>query len=154
MQYAADPVAALRELRRAALAPAQPGRRALLGRSRALRERGRILAAASGRLPPPPPPPGAAGRSRSRRRAGSKTCSARAGLAATGHGEVQQRFEFTDLEVAVRAQMASGAGRWRSSTPRGGVPRGPTLTGAFAGSRQADGSYVQRNVFRYVVGRA
>jgi SAM-dependent methyltransferase len=114
VQYAAGPVAALRELRRVT------------------RAGGPFALAAPGQL---------------------EDLLARAGLTATGHGEVQQRFEFADLEVAVRAQMASGPARRAIEHAGAGAAR-EAITGAYAGSRQADGSYVQRNVFRYVVGRA
>ena len=149
VQYAADPVAALRELRRvtrsggpiAVLSWGDPSRC----------ETRSILAAIGGLLPPPPP--GAGGPFALAAPGQLEDLLARAGLAATGHGEVQQRFEFPDLEVAVRAQMASGPARRAIEHAGAGAAR-EAIAGAYAGNRQADGSYAQRNVFRYVVGRA
>ncbi len=149
VQYAADPVAALRELRRVTRAG---GPIAVLSWGDAERcETRSILAAIGGLLPPPPP--GAGGPFALAAPGQLEDLLARAGLTATGHGEVQQRFEFPDLEVAVRAQMASGPARRAIEHAGAGAAR-EAITGAYAGSRQADGSYVQRNVFRYVVGQA
>lgn len=149
VQYAADPVAALRELRRVTRAG---GPIAVLSWGDPERcETRSILAAIGGLLPPPPP--GAGGPFALAAPGQLEDLLARAGLTATGHGEVQQRFEFPDLEVAVRAQMASGPARRAIEHAGAGAAR-EAITAACAGSRQADGSYVQRNVFRYVVGRA
>jgi SAM-dependent methyltransferase len=147
VQYAADPVAALRELRRvthpgspvAVLSWGDPGRC----------ETRTILAAIGGLLPPPPP--GAGGPFALAAPGRLEELLAQAGLTPTGSGEVQQRFWFPDLEVAVRAQLASGPAR-RAIEHAGASATAAALTGAYAGNRQADGSYVQRNVFRYVIG--
>jgi SAM-dependent methyltransferase len=149
VQYAADPVAALRELSRVTRAG---GPVAVLSWGDPSRcETRSILAAIGGLLPPPPP--GAGGPFALAAPGQLEDLLARAGLTATGHGEVHQRFEFPDLEVAVRAQLASGPARRAIEQAGAGAVR-EAITGAYAGSRQADGSYVQRNVFRYVVGRA
>jgi len=142
VQYAADPVAALRELKRVTR-PGSPI--ALLSWGDPERcETRTILAAIGGLLPPPPP--GAEGPFALAAPGKLEELLAQAGLTATGSGEVQQRFSFPDLEVAIRAQMASGPARL-AIEHAGADATAAAITGAYAGNRQA-------NVFRYVVGRA
>jgi SAM-dependent methyltransferase len=149
VQYAADPVAALRELRRVA----QPGSPvAVLSWGDPERcETRTILAAIGGLLPPPPP--GAGGPFALAASGKLEELLGAAGLTAAGGGEVQQRFAFPDLDEAVRAQLASGPAR-RAIEHAGADATAAAITGAYDGNRQPDGSYVQRNVFRYVIGRA
>jgi hypothetical protein len=66
---------------------------------------------------------------------------------------VQQRFAFAALDEAVRAQLTSGPARM-AIEHAGAEATAAAITGAYDGNRQPDGSYVQRNVFRYVIGRA
>jgi SAM-dependent methyltransferase len=148
VQYAADPVSALRELRRVAV-PGSPVAVLSWGNPERCETR-TILAAIGGLLPPPP---GAGGPFALAAPGRLEELLNAAGLLAAGSGEVQQRFSFADLEVAVRAQLASGPAR-RAIEHAGAVAARAAITAAYAGNRQADGSYVQRNVFRYVIGTA
>jgi hypothetical protein len=53
----------------------------------------------------------------------------------------------------VRAQLTSGPARLAIEHTGAGATTA-AITGAYDGNRQPDGTYVQRNVFRYVIGRA
>jgi hypothetical protein len=53
----------------------------------------------------------------------------------------------------VRAQLTSGPARLAIEHAGAGATAA-AITGAYDGNRQPDGTYVQRNVFRYVIGRA
>ena len=149
VQYAAEPVGALRELKRVAR-PGSPVAVLSWGDPERCESR-TILAAIGGLLPPPPP--GAGGPFALAAPGRLEELLVAAGLTAAGSGEVQQEFSFPDLEMAVRAQLASGPARRAIEHAGTGAARA-AITGAYAGSRQADGRYVQRNVFRYVIGTA
>jgi SAM-dependent methyltransferase len=149
VQYAADPVAALRELRRVAL-PGSPVAVLSWGDPGRCESR-TILAAIGGLLPPPPP--GAEGPFALAAPGKLEELLGAAGLTAAGSGEVEQHFSFPDLDVAVRAQLTSGPARLAIEHAGAGATTA-AITGAYDGNRQPDGTYVQRNVFRYVIGRA
>ena len=149
VQYAADPVGALRELRRV-VQPGSPVGVLSWGDPDRCETR-TILAAIGGLLPPPPP--GAPGPFALATPGRLESLLADAGIEAVDSGEVQQAFRFPDLDEAVRAQLASGPAR-RAIDHAGLDAARAAITDAYAGNRQADGGYVQRNVFRYVVGRA
>jgi ubiquinone/menaquinone biosynthesis C-methylase UbiE len=149
VQYAADPVAALRELRRVA----QPGSPvAVLSWGDPERCETRTVLAAIGSILPPPPP-GAGGPFALAAPGKLEDLLAQAGLTPAGSGEVRQRFSYPDLQMAVRAQLSSGPAR-RAIEHAGADAATAAITEAYAGNRQADGSYAQRNVFRYVIGSA
>ena len=149
VQYAADPVAALRELRRVAL-PGSPVAVLSWGDPGRCESR-TILAAIGGLLPPPPP--GAEGPFALAAPGKLEELLGAAGMTAAGSGEVEQHFSFPDLDVAVRAQLTSGPARLAIEHAGAGATRA-AITGAYDGNRQPDGTYAQRNVFRYVIGRA
>jgi SAM-dependent methyltransferase len=149
VQYAADPVAALRELRRVAL-PGSPV--AMLSWGDPGRCESRPIVAAIGGLLPPPPP-GAEGPFALAAPGKLEELLGAAGLTAAGSGEVEQHFSFPDLDVAVRAQLTSGPARLAIEHAGAGATAA-AITGAYDGNRQPDGTYAQRNVFRYVIGRA
>lgn len=149
VQYAADPVAALAELRRVAQ-PSSPV--AVLSWGDPARcETRTILAAIGGLLPPPPP--GAGGPFALAEPGKLEGLVGCAGLRVTGSGEVDQQFSFPDLDEAVRAQLTSGPAR-RAIEHAGIEATRAAIRDAYAGNRQDDGRYVQRNVFRYVIGTA
>jgi hypothetical protein len=149
VQYAADPVAALGELKRVA----RPGSAvAVLSWGDPERCESRTILAAIGGLLPPPPP-GAEGPFALAAPGKLEELLGAAGLTAAGSGEVEQHFSFPDLDVAVRAQLTSGPARLAIEHAGAGATRA-AITGAYDGNRQPDGTYVQRNVFRYVIGRA
>jgi SAM-dependent methyltransferase len=149
VQYAADPVAALRELKRVAR-PGSPVAVLSWGDPERCETR-TILAAIGGLLPPPPP--GAEGPFALATPGRMEELLGAAGLTTAGSGEVQQHFSFPGLEVAVRAQLTSGPAHM-AIEHAGADATAAAITGAYAGNRQPDGTYVQRNVFRYVIGRA
>ena len=57
------------------------------------------------------------------------------------------------LDEAVRAQLTSGPARM-AIEHAGADATAAAIAGAYDGNRQPDGTYVQHNVFRYVIGRA
>lgn len=77
---------------------------------------------------------------------------AAAGIAAISEGEIPVSFRYTDLEAAIRLQMASGPAR-RTVEEVGERAVREALHTAMTASRRANGSYAQANVFRYLVGR-
>jgi hypothetical protein len=74
-------------------------------------------------------------------------------LRAEAAADAAMSFRFPDLATAVRAQLSSGPARLAIEHAGEAAVR-EALAGAYAGSRQSDGTYRQDNVFRYVVARA
>jgi SAM-dependent methyltransferase len=146
VQYAADPVAALAELRRVAVAGAPV---AVVSWAAAERCETRSVLAAVGSLLPPPPP-GAGGPFALSEPGALEDLVGSAGLTAMGAGEVAVRFEFADLYTAVRGHLSSGPAR-RAIDEAGVEAVEEALRTALEASLQPDGRSRQENAFRYVV---
>jgi SAM-dependent methyltransferase len=146
VQYAEDPVAALRELRRVVV-PGAPV--AVVTWAEPERCQTRVILAAIGALLPPPPP-GAGGPFALSAPGKLEELVSAAGLRPRQAGEVPAPFHYPDLDTAVRAQGAAGPAR-RAIEHAGEQATVDALRGAFAGSRQPDGSYLQHNAFRYLI---
>jgi SAM-dependent methyltransferase len=145
VQYAANPVAALRELRRVAAPDAEVAVATWAPAERC--ETGVVLAALGNLLPPSPGAGGPFALSAPGTLEGLVTA---AGLTPGRTGEVPTPFSYPDLDTAVRAIVASGPAR-RAVEHAGLEAATETLRAAFAESRQPDGSYHQNNAFRYVI---
>lgn len=149
VQYAADPTAALREIKRVAVAGA-PVAVVTWGKAEQCETRV-VLAAIGGLLPPPPP--GAGGPFALAAPGALEALAEGAGLTAERSIDVPTPYVYPDLDTAVRAQLASGPARMAIEHAGYDATRA-ALIGAFDGSQQADGSYRQDNVFKVVVARA
>ena len=148
VQYAADPVAALKHMSHVT----RPGGRVsfLVWGPPEKCESGVMFAELGPlmlppRLPHPPQSPGA-------RRGSLKKLAALAGLSPLTVADVPNPLIYPDLATAVRTQLSSGPAR--KAIEHSGLPavRG-ALTRAFAGSRRPDATYRQENIFRYLVAR-
>jgi SAM-dependent methyltransferase len=149
VQYAADPVAAARELRRVA----KPGAPVvILTWGAPERCESRVILAAIGGLLPPPPP-GAEGPFALSVPGKLEQLAEAAGLTPERVDEVPTPLIYSDLDTAVRTQMSSGPARM-AIEHTGEPSTRKALATAFAGSRQPDGSYRQNNTFRYLIARA
>lgn len=149
VQYAADPVAALRELRRAAV----PGAAVVVATwAEPERCETRVVLAALRALLPPPPP-GAGGPFALSAPGKLEELLTEAGFTPKSAGEVPVPFVYADLDTAVRANLSSGPARM-AIEHAGEEVTADALRGAFADSRRPDGTYRQENSFRYVVATA
>ena len=149
VQYAADPVAALRELRRVARSGAPV---AILTWGAPERCQSRVILAAIGGLLPPPPP-GAEGPFALSVPGKLEELAEAAGLVPERADEVPAPLSYPDLDTAVRTQLSSGPARL--AIEHAGEPSTrKALATAFADSRQPGGSYRQDNSFRYLIARA
>jgi len=149
IQYAGDPIAAARELRRVAK-PGAPVGIVTWGAPEHCETRV-ILAAIGGLLPPPPP--GAEGPFALSEPGRLEALAEAAGLTPLAADDVPMTFSFPGLDAAVRAQLTSGPARL--AIEHAGEPATRNaLAAAYAGNRQLDDTYRQRNVFRYLVARA
>lgn len=149
VQYAADPTAALREIKRVAVSGA-PVAIATWGDPEQCETR--VLLAAIGSLLPPPPP-GAGGPFALAAPGALEALVEAAGLSAQHALEVPLPFVFPDLDTAVRGQLASGPAR-RAIEHAGLDATRDAVTASCDGFQQADGSYRQNNVFRVVIAKA
>jgi SAM-dependent methyltransferase len=107
VQYAADPAAALRELRRVAKSGALVG---IVTWGAPERCESRVILAAIGGLLPPPPP-GAEGPFALSAPGKLEELAEAAGLVPEQAGEVPTPFIYPDLATAVRTQLSSGPAR-------------------------------------------
>lgn len=113
-------------------------------------ESGAIFTELNALLPPSPPAaPGAVAWSEDGQ---LEQLAHSAGLTPIEVTDIPNPLIYPDLAAAVRTQLSSGPAR--RAIELAGLPatRG-ALTRAFAGSRQADGTYRQDNVFRYLIAR-
>ena len=149
VQYASDPVAALREVRRVAV---EGGKVAIVTWGDPARCDTRVILAAAGTLLPPPPP-GAEGPFALSVPGKLEGLAENAGLTPEAAGEVRTPFHFDDLEEALRIMMAAGPLR-RAIEVAGEEATRTALAEAFAPARQDDGSYHHENIFRYLVAAA
>jgi SAM-dependent methyltransferase len=149
VQFAADPLAAVRELGRVARRDAPV---AIVTWGAPDQCESRAIIAAIGTLLPPPPA-GAAGPFALSEPGKLEELASAAGLRPEHAAEVPTPFSYPDLETAVRTQLSSGPAR-RAIEHAGEPATREALSAAFAESRQSDGSYRQDNVFRFIVARA
>ena len=146
VQYAADPISALREIRRVAVSGAPV---AVASWGDPERCDARVLIAAMGGLLPPPPP-GAGGPFALAAPGALEALVESAGLAAQRALEVATPFVYADLATAVRASLSSGPARV-AIEQAGAAPVGETATDALRQFLQADGSVRLENVMRFVI---
>ncbi|MGV3759975.1 MAG: class I SAM-dependent methyltransferase [Actinomycetota bacterium] len=149
VQYAADPVRAVRELGRVA----GPGARIVVASwGDPVRCESRVVLAAVGALLPPPPP-GAGGPFALAAPGRLEELLEAGGLTPKHAEEITVTFRFDDLDRAVRGHLSAGPSRRAiEEAGRGAVEQ--AIRGALASSIGNDGSSVQRNAFRFVVATA
>ena len=149
VQYATDPTAALREIKRVAKqgapvavttwgAPEQCEMRAVLGAIGALL---------------PPPPPGAGGPFALAAPGALEQLVERAGLVAERAMDVSTPYTHPDVETAVRSHLASGPAR-RAIVTAGLDATHDALARVCESARRADGSVRFDNVFKVLLARA
>lgn len=149
VQYATDPVQALNEIRRVA---APGGAVAIATWGDPERCEARAVIAAMGALLPPPPP-GAGGPFALAAPGALEAFVESAHLSAERAFEVPTPFMYTDLAVAVRANLSSGPGR--AAIDNVGSERvRDALSAALEPFTQPEGSVRLDNVFRVVIARA
>ena len=118
VQYAADPAAALRELRRVAKPGAPVG---IVTWGAPERCESRVILAAIGGLLPRPPP-GAEGPFALSVPGRLEQLAKAAGLAPERAGDVATPFIYPDLDTGVRTQLSSGRPGWPSGRPASRPP--------------------------------
>jgi SAM-dependent methyltransferase len=149
VQYATDPVRALREIKRVAMSRA-PVAVATWGDPD--RCEARVLIAAMGALLPPPPP-GARGPFALAAPGALEALVESAHLSAERAVEVPGPFEYADLAAAVRANLASGPAR-AAINHAGEEAARTAVTAALQQFVRPDGTVRLDNVFRVVIARA
>ena len=149
VQYASDPTAALREIRRVA----RPGVRVAIttwGRPEQCEMRA-VLGAIGALLPPPPP--GTGGAFALAAPGALEALVESAGLIAERAIDVPTPYAHDDLGTAVRAHLASGPAR-RAIETAGLEATREAVTAVCEQARQPDGSVRYDNVFKVLVARA
>jgi SAM-dependent methyltransferase len=149
VQYAADPVVALRELRRVAATGAPV---ALATWAEAERCETRVVLAAIGGLLPPPPP-GAGGPFALSAPGNLEALVEQAGLKPQRADEVAVDFLFASLDDAVRAHLSAGPAR-RAIEHSGREATADAIRSSLESSVQPDGTSLHRNAFRYLIATA
>jgi SAM-dependent methyltransferase len=149
VQYAADPVAVLVNMRKVTRSGGMLG--VVVWGPPAQCESG-VLFAELGPLMPPAPQDAPKAVAWSEEGELERLASA-AGLEPVAVSDVANPLLYPDLATAVRTQLSSGPARAAIGHSGLAATRGG-LTRAFAGSRKPDGTYRQDNVFRYLVARA
>ena len=148
VQYATDPVAALRELRRVVTEGATVA--VLTWGAPERCEMREVLSAIGGLLPPPPP--GAGGPFALSAPGALEDLLDQAGLSVDLVGEVDNPYTYPDVATAVRAQSASGPAV-RAATEAGEEALHAALTEVMQRYHR-DAEVRLENVFRYVLARA
>lgn len=146
VQFAAEPVAALRELRRVGTSGAQVAVVTWAEPERC--ETRTVLAAIGGLLPPPPP--GAGGPFALSAPGKLEELLSAAGLIPQRAQEVPAPFVYPDLDTAVRAQLSAGPSR-KAIEHIGREATANAVRAALTASKKPDGTYRQDNAFRYVI---
>lgn len=149
VQYATDPVGALRQIKRVAV-PGAPVAVASWGDP--TRCDGRVLIAAVGSLLPPPPP-GAGGPFALAAPGALEALVESAGLTAERAFDVSTPFVYDDVATAERANLSAGPTRAAIGHAGEGKVRA-TFTAALQQFVQPDGSVRLENVMRVVVAKA
>ena len=146
VQYAADPMHALREVARV-LEPGAPVALVTWGDPQRSQMRD-VLSAIGGLLPPPPP--GAGGPFALSLPGALERLVESAGLSPREDGEVPTPYVYPDVDTAVRAQMSSGPAV-RAIQHAGADAVQAALTEVMTRYRQPSGAVQLDNVFRYLV---
>jgi SAM-dependent methyltransferase len=149
VQYAADPLRALREIKRVAT---PSGIVAMASWGDPAKCEARVLLAALGSLLPPPPP-GAGGPFALAAPGALEALLEQGRLTAERGFEVQTPFEYTDLDAAVRAAMSSGPA-YAAIGEVGATAVEDAARAALTAFVQSDGSVRIDNVMRVVIAHA
>lgn len=149
VQYATDPTAALREIKRVSR-PGAPVAIATWGLAEQVEMR--VVLGAIGSLLPPPPP-GAGGPFALAAPGALEALVEGAGLTAEQVIDVPTPYIYADLDTAVRAHLSSGPARMAIDRAGAEATRA-AMVGALDTVTQPDGSIKLDNVFKVVIARA